>query len=128
LTSLNLDKRGLLHRYVSRICRGLALDIDRNAYATNLFKNILMKPPTQIRHISVFQEFSPYWSPLLLHELHPFPKVPVITLGQPLPPPFRHEPTTRKQFHRDRLADCLRFVRETQLTAPERRSDGHYSA
>jgi len=53
-------------------------------YATNLFKNFFIDPPTQIKEINIFLTFLPYWLPLLKDELAHYPKAPVISLGEPL--------------------------------------------
>ncbi len=81
---LNLDKPGSLRRYLTAICSDLGLDLDKNVYATNYFKNFFSSPPTTITEIHVFEEFAPHWLPLLQKELAEFPQVPMITLGQPL--------------------------------------------
>lgn len=80
---LNLDKRGSVNTYLGRICKGLGIDKD-NVYATNLYKNFFIAPPTQIGQVDIFQEFLPAWLPLLMDELAEFGNVPVITLGEPL--------------------------------------------
>ena len=82
---LNLDKKnGKLKRYLNDICQKLGLDLEKNIYATNYFKNFFIDPPTTIREIDIFQEFQKYWLPLLRKEINQFPKVPIITLGEPL--------------------------------------------
>jgi len=83
-TVLNLDRRGSLRNYLAQICSDLGLDLGQNVYATNYLKNFFIKPPTQIKEINVFQEFSRIWLPLLLDELAMFPHEPIITLGEPL--------------------------------------------
>ena len=83
-TVLNLDKEGNLRSYIIRICNELGLSFEENIYATNYLKNFFIRPPTQFTTIDVFEAFSPYWLPLLREELEEFPKVPVITLGEPL--------------------------------------------
>ena len=82
-TVLNLDKRGALRAYLSRICEDLGLNLDEHVYATNYLKNFFVKPPTQIEEINVFQQFGPMWLPLLKDELAQFPQGPVMTLGEP---------------------------------------------
>jgi len=82
-TVLNLDRRGGLRNYLIQICSHLGLDLDRNVYATNYLKNFF-KPPTQIKELDVFREFSRVWLPLLRDELATVPEVPLISLGQPL--------------------------------------------
>lgn len=53
-------------------------------YATNLYKNFFIRPPTQITEIDIFQEFRQAWLEVLMEELQAFPDVPIITLGEPL--------------------------------------------
>ena len=81
---LNLDKYGKLRSYLVSICNGLGVDLDVNVYATNYLKNFFIKPPAQIKEVDIFQSFEPYWLPVLLEEIKPFPNVPIISLGQPL--------------------------------------------
>jgi hypothetical protein len=81
---LNLDRCGKLRSYLVDICSGLGLDLDVNVYATNYLKNFFARPPAQIKEVDVFQLFEPYWLPVLLDEIKPFPDIPIITLGQPL--------------------------------------------
>lgn len=82
--TLNLNKRGSVRNYLSRICRELGLDLDLNVYATNLLKNFFIRPPTQIKEFDIFAAFVPHWLPLLKEELARFPNIPILTLGQPL--------------------------------------------
>lgn len=84
-TTLNMDKPGgALWSYIACICNSLGIDISENLYATNLYKNFFMKPPTQIEKIDPFQEFLDPWLPLLEKELEHYPEAPVITLGEPI--------------------------------------------
>lgn len=63
---------------------GLGWSLEENIYATNLFKNFFVKPPTQIKEVDVFKEFPRWWLPFLRNELNSYPNIPVITLGEPL--------------------------------------------
>lgn len=81
---LNLNKSGRLRGYLASICNGLGVDLDVNVYATNYLKNFFDRPPAQIREVDIFQLFEPYWLPVLLEEIEPFPDIPIISLGQPL--------------------------------------------
>jgi len=83
-TVLNLDKSGNLRNYLSEICKGLGLDLNKNVYATNYLKNFFVKPPTQFKDNDLFTKFAELWLPLLRKELAPFGNIPVITLGQPV--------------------------------------------
>jgi len=87
-TVLNLDKKGNVRTYLAGVCNDLGLRLAENVYATNLYKNFFIRPPTQITEIDVFQEFLGFWLPLLKDELEPFPGVPVITLGEPVLAPL----------------------------------------
>lgn len=87
-TVLNLDKNGSARRYLSGVCQRLGLKLTEHVYATNLYKNFFMAPPTQIADIDIFQAFTDTWLPLLQVELALFAKVPIITLGQPLLAPL----------------------------------------
>lgn len=81
---LNLNKSGRLRGYLANICNGLGVDLDVNVYATNYLKNFFNRPPAQIKEVDIFQLFEPYWLPVLLKEIEPFPDIPIISLGQPL--------------------------------------------
>lgn len=83
-TALNLNTKGSVKAYLSAMCNGLDLKLAENVYATNLFKNFFIKPPTTITEIDVFSEFLDFWLPLLKDELEQFPGAPVITLGEPV--------------------------------------------
>jgi hypothetical protein len=87
-TVLNLDKNGSIRAYLSGVCKDLGIQIAENVYATNLYKNFFVHPPTQITEIDIFQEFRDAWLPLLKDELEAFAGVPVITLGEPLLAPL----------------------------------------
>jgi hypothetical protein len=82
--TLNLNKRGAVRNYLSRVCRELGLDLDLNVYATNLLKNFFIEPPIQIEEIDIFEVFVHYWLPLLREEVAAFPEVTIMTLGEPL--------------------------------------------
>jgi hypothetical protein len=81
---LNLDKCGKLRSYLISLCNDLGLNLDANVYATNYLKNFFIRPPAQIKEVDVFQLFEPYWLPVLIEEIRPFPDIPIISLGQPL--------------------------------------------
>jgi len=83
-TVLNLDTNGSARAYLSGICQQIGIDLLRNGYATNLFKNFFTSPPTEIKDINIFKEFLGAWLPLLKEELAPFENVPMITLGEPV--------------------------------------------
>lgn len=84
-TVLNLDKPGSLLRYVNTICEAIGVNVDENLYATNVFKNFFIQPPTTIDpELQIFREAAFFWLPLLKRELAMFPQVPILTLGEPI--------------------------------------------
>ena len=95
-TVLNLDRKGSMRVYLVGVCNDLGLQLADNVYATNLYKNFFIRPPTQITEIDVFQEFLGFWLPLLKDELELFPGVPVITLGEPVLAPLVGENVSAK--------------------------------
>ncbi len=82
--ALNLNKAGSLKNYLTRICWELGIELSQNVYATNLYKNFFIDPPTQITDINIFSVALPYWLPLLKEELAEFPFAKLITLGEPI--------------------------------------------
>lgn len=87
-TVLNLDKNRSVRAYMAGVCNNLGIKITENVYATNLFKNFFVEPPTQIKELDIFQAFKEHWLPLLMQELSVYPGIPIITLGQPILTPL----------------------------------------
>lgn len=83
-TVLNLDKNGSVRAYLSGVSQKLGIDLQQNVYATNVYKNFFITPPTQIEDIDIFQTFLPAWLPILKNELAQYEGVPVVTLGEPI--------------------------------------------
>lgn len=95
-TVLNLDRTCSIRTYLASLCNGLGIQLTENMYATNLYKNFFIRPPTQITKIDVFQEFIDTWLPLLNDELKPFAGIHVITLGEPILAPLVGNNTSTK--------------------------------
>jgi hypothetical protein len=83
-TALNLDTNGSVHGYLAGVCQKMDIDLKQNVYATNLYKNFFITPPTQIRELDIFKEFLNPWLELLKDELAQYKAIPVITLGEPI--------------------------------------------
>jgi len=83
-TVLQLNENYQLKKYLSKICTKLNIDLNKNVYATNLYKNFFIEPPTQINDVDIFEAFLPIWLPILLEELKVYEDVPVLVLGEPL--------------------------------------------
>jgi hypothetical protein len=98
-TVLNLDKSRSVRAYVAAVCNDLGIKVSENVYATNLYKNFFVRPPTQIAEIDIFQECVGAWLPLLMDELAEFPKVPLITLGEPILAPLLCDDVPAKVRH-----------------------------
>jgi len=80
--TLNLDKNNSLRSYLYNVCKILNIDINKEVYATNLYKCFFHFPPADdetvlTRHFKVWEEF-------LRNELKPFNNPIIITLGEPL--------------------------------------------
>lgn len=81
---LNLDKKGSLANYLNTICSKLGINLSENIFATNLLKNFFIQPPAQLKNYGVIEKSSKYWIDLLQKEISTYPKVPIITLGEPM--------------------------------------------
>lgn len=95
-TCLNLDKRGSMVSYLSKVCIRLGLTLKANVYGTNYIKNFFKHPPTKIKEIDVLAIASSYWHPLLQKELAAFPDAIIISLGEPLLSLLVLDPDKRK--------------------------------
>lgn len=87
-TVLNLDKNRSVTAYLSGVCNTLGIKIRENVYATNLYKNFFIDPPTTIKEVNIFTEFLGYWLEFLKEELDQFGNLPVLTLGEPILAPI----------------------------------------
>ena len=63
LNDVNLDTSGSAKRYLLGISKKLGLDFQQNIYATNIYKNFFITPPTQISEINIFKAFLRVASP-----------------------------------------------------------------
>ncbi len=80
--TLNLDKGNSLKTYLKKVCDILQIDIEKEVYATNLYKCFFKKPPADDQAI-LTRQFK-IWMDLLTNELAVFKNSFVITLGEPL--------------------------------------------
>lgn len=81
-TTLNLNKNGSLRSFVNRICTELNFDIEKDIYATNLYKCFFNFPPADDEKI-LYRHFK-YWIDFLVAELSVFHNPIIISLGEPL--------------------------------------------
>jgi len=80
--TLNLDKENSLKTYLKKVCDCLQIDIEKEVYATNLYKCFFKIPPADDQTI-LTRQFK-IWMDLLIDELAVFKNSFVITLGEPL--------------------------------------------
>lgn len=80
--TLNLDKENSLKTYLKKVCDILQVDIEKEVYATNLYKCFFKHPPADDQTI-LTRQFK-IWMDLLINELAVFKPSFVITLGEPL--------------------------------------------
>ena len=80
--TLNLDKENSLKFYIKEVCKNLKIDIEKEVYATNLYKCFFSFPPADDETILTRQFKN--WSDLLINELKIFKAPLIITIGEPL--------------------------------------------
>jgi len=80
--TLNLDKENSLKTYLKTVCDVLQVDIEKEVYATNLYKCFFKIPPADDQTI-LTRQFK-IWMDLLINELSVFKNTFVITLGEPV--------------------------------------------
>ena len=91
--TLNLDKGNSLKTYLKKVCEILEVDIDKEVYATNLYKCFFKIPPADDQTI-LTRQFK-IWMDFLINELTVFENSIFITLGEPLINQLIH--SSRKQ-------------------------------
>ena len=80
--TLNLDKENSLKTYLKKVCDILQIDIEKEVYATNLYKCFFKIPPADDQTI-LTRQFK-IWMDFLIYELTVFKNSFVVTLGEPL--------------------------------------------
>ena len=79
--TLNMDKKGTLRNYLSKICSGLGIAYE-NVYATNVIKYFYKEPPAKTPNVLVAHLRTNL--DLLVKELKDYKHIPIIALGQPV--------------------------------------------
>jgi len=97
--TLNLDKENSLKTYLKKVCETLEIDLDKEVYATNLYKCFFKIPPADdqtilTRHFKV-------WMDLLISELSIFENAIFITLGAPLINQLIHSNNRKVKYYWD---------------------------
>jgi hypothetical protein len=97
--TLNLDKENSLRTYLKTVCDILKINIEKELYATNLYKCFFKIPPADdqtilTRHFKV-------WIDLLINELKAFDNPIFITLGEPLINQLIHSENKQVKYYWD---------------------------
>ena len=98
-TTLNLDKDNSLRIYLKVICEILDLDLDKEVYATNLYKCFFKTPPAEDQRI-LTRHFK-IWMDLLIYELSVFDNAIFITLGEPIIKQLFHSKHKKVRYYWD---------------------------
>jgi len=80
--TLNLDKNNSLKSYLSFVCNILQINLEKEVYATNLYKCFFNFPPAKDE--SILSRHFKIWADLLINELRIFKNPIIISLGEPL--------------------------------------------
>jgi len=80
--TLNLDKNNSLKSYLRLVSNKLQINVEKEVYATNLYKCFFTSPPADDE--SILTRHFKIWADLLINELSVFKKTIIISLGEPL--------------------------------------------
>jgi len=101
--TLNLDKDNSLKTYLRKVCDILEIDIEKEIYATNLFKYFFRFPPADDQTI-LTRQFK-IWIDLLINEIAVFGNPFVITLGEPLIAQLIHTNSKKVKYYWNYIGD-----------------------
>lgn len=97
--TLNLDKKNSLRTYLEIVCETLEIDLDKEVYATNLYKCFFKFPPADDQTI-LTRQFK-IWMDFLINELTGFKNSIFITLGEPLINQLIHSNSKKVNYYWD---------------------------
>lgn len=97
--TLNLDKENSLKTYLKKVCEILEFDLDKEVYATNLYKCFFKFPPADDE--TILTRHSKIWIDLLVSELSIFDNAIFISLGQPLIKQLFHSKSKEVKYYWD---------------------------
>lgn len=97
--TLNLDKENSLKTYLKKVCETLEIDLDKEVYATNLYKCFFKFPPADDQTI-LTRQFK-IWMDFLISELSIFENAIFITLGEPLINQLVHSKSKEVKYYWD---------------------------
>jgi len=97
--TLNLDKENSLKAYLKTVCNILEVDIEKEVYATNLYKCFFKIPPADDQ--TILTRHFKIWIDFLMQELSVFKNSFVITLGEPLINQLIHTNSKKVKYYWD---------------------------
>ena len=97
--TLNLDKGNSLKTYLKKVCKTIEIDLEKEVYATNLYKCFFKFPPADDQTI-LTRQFK-IWMDLLINELSIFENAIFITLGEPLINQLIHSNSRKVKYYWD---------------------------
>ena len=121
--TLNLDKKNSLKTYLKNVCDILQIDIEREVYATNLYKCFFHFPPADDQ--TILTRHFKIWNDLLKNELNVFKKSIIITLGEPLIKQLIHAENRKVKYYWDYIGNTksgskFKFVKPNENYLQER--------
>lgn len=97
--TLNLDKENSLKTYLKTVCDILQIDIEKEVYATNLYKCFFKIPPADDQ--TILTRHFKIWMDLLINELSIFENAIFITLGETLIKQLIHSNSKKVNYYWD---------------------------
>ena len=121
--TLNLDKKNSLKTYLKKVCDILLIDIEKEVYATNLYKCFFHSPPAEDQ--TILTRHFKIWNDLLKNELNVFKNSIIITLGEPLIKQLIHAENRKVKYYWDYIGNTksggkFKFVKSNENYLQER--------
>ena len=121
--TLNLDKKNSLKTYLKKVCDILLIDIEKEVYATNLYKCFFHSPPAEDQ--TILTRHFKIWNDLLKNELNVFKNSIIITLGEPLIKQLIHAENRKVKYYWDYIGNTksggkFKFVKPNENYLQER--------
>jgi uracil-DNA glycosylase len=113
-TTLMLDGLNILHTYIEKICERLKINLNKEVYATNLFKYYYTQKPSS----NLLRRHSELNVKLLKEELKALPDCPILTLGEPILQLLTSDKEKVKDYWEDNHANFVAINGVTQKIYP----------
>jgi uracil-DNA glycosylase len=103
--TLNLDKENGIKTYLKKICETLEIDLNKEVYATNLYKCFFKKTPYSDK--TILNRHFKVWMDLLINELSVFENAIFISLGQPTIEQLFHSKSKELKYYWDHIGSNI---------------------